>query len=252
MNKFLKSITLIAGIVCCTSIKSFSQIDQSSWQIGAYGGYSVYQGDLTPGALSGYKSISYYAGISGTRILNSRFTVKLNVAHGNIKSDEAKFSSFHKDRAFSFSTNFTEITPVFSWNIFDDAYQEQDQLFSPYVFAGAGVTLFDVKRNFSHMNLTIFNPNHWVNKGLKVDSAIVLPKSAFVIPIGAGTLYYLNDDFSLSAEFTYRFVFSDYLDGFSKSGNTKRKDTYHTLSIGIVHTLFSGSAGGISNPRAIF
>lgn len=252
MQNFFRPVTLIVAITCCLYLNTFSQVDRSTWQISGNAGYVVYQGDLTPNSVSGYKSISYFFGIGGTKIIDPYISVKLNVSYGKLKADESRYSSFHKDRAFSFSTSITEITPLFSWNILGNNYLELEQDFSPYVFAGAGVALMKVKRDFTKINRTVFNANHWVSQGLAVDSATKIPSTAFVIPIGAGTEYYINDDFSISADLTYRFCFSDYLDGFSKSGNKGRHDSYHTLTIGLVHTLFSGRAGGVTSPRSIF
>jgi long-subunit fatty acid transport protein len=54
-----------------------------------------------------------------------------------------------------------------------------------------------------------------------------------VIPLGAGIRYTLNARWSLNAELDYRFSFSDYIDGFSKSANPNAMDAYYSLSAGL-------------------
>ena len=39
------------------------------------------------------------------------------------------------------------------------------------------------------------------------------------------------------AEASYRFTFTDYLDGFSEVANPKKKDYYSSYSVGLIYTL---------------
>ena len=58
-----------------------------------------------------------------------------------------------------------------------------------------------------------------------------------MIPVGAGIRYNLSPRIALTAEGSYRLVFTDYLDGFSVAANPKQNDHYHTMNVGVVYRL---------------
>jgi hypothetical protein len=114
--------------------------------------------------------------------------------------------------------------------------QARSPRFSPYLFAGGGFAFLNIKRDWSKMDPTVFGDNTDVQSGLVIDAAKTLPRMIPVIPVGAGVRYTLNDRFSLTAETSYRFSNTDYLDGFSKSANAGRNDHYLSHSIGIIYS----------------
>ena len=108
--------------------------------------------------------------------------------------------------------------------------------FSPYLFAGAGLSFVKITKDYSKMNTSIFSAESDVQAGLNEDNARSLPRVLPVIPAGAGIRYSLSEKFAVFAETAYRFMFTDYLDGFSQSVNPKQNDHHHTTSLGLIYS----------------
>ena len=227
-----------AFIVCIGNINSAkAQLNLSKWQVGVNAGIFIYQGDLTPAPIGSYRTLSPGFGLYISRILSSSFILRTNLAKGTLKGYDGAYQSpwWRKERNFKFSTPVTEISELLVWNIFKNNSNESDRRFSPYVYAGAGVSLLKISRDYSNMNTTIFDDGSDVVAGLAKDMATKPPSAILVLPAGVGVEYYLTPHISLTAETSFRYTFTDYLDGFSQSANPKRKDYYHSHTIGLVY-----------------
>mgnify|MGYP000935944430 CR=1 FL=1 len=230
-------VLALAGFVFFASSKAYSQLNLSKWQVGANVGAFIYQGDLTPSPIGSYRTASPGFGLHISRVLSPSFLARTNFQRANLKGDDAVYASpsWRRDRNFMFSTPVTEISELLVWNIFRNTQNQQDRKFSPYVFAGAGVSLLRVNRDYSRMNKAIFTSESQVISGLAVDMAHRTPRALLVLPVGAGVEYNLSPHISLTAETSFRYTFTDYLDGFSQSANPKRKDYYHSHTIGLIY-----------------
>jgi outer membrane receptor protein involved in Fe transport len=56
-----------------------------------------------------------------------------------------------------------------------------------------------------------------------------------VLPMGIGIRYPISSRISINAETSYRFTFTDYLDGFSKAANDSRRDSYLSHTVGLIY-----------------
>jgi hypothetical protein len=232
------SMLVITCIAICMGVnQAYSQLNLSKWQIGANAGVFIYQGDLTPSALGSYRTLSPGFGLYISRILSPSLILRTNFAKGKLKGNDAAYSSpwWRKERNFKFSSPVTEISELLVWNILRNNSNEEGYRFSPYVYAGAGVSLLKVNRDYSTMNKSFFGDGGEVAAGLAADMARKPPSATLIIPVGAGVEYYLTPHISLTAETAFRYTFTDYLDGFSQAANPKRKDYYHTHTIGLVY-----------------
>jgi hypothetical protein len=202
--------------------------------VGLSGGVFVYQGDLTPQTAGSYKTLTPQVALRVYRILTPSFSARLNITGGKLRGDEGVYNNpeFRKQRNFNFSTPVVEISLQGVWYILGFS----NPRFSPYVFAGGGVALVNIKRDYSKLNTEIFGPGSEVQNGLAVDAAQKLPNAIPVVPVGAGLRYYFNDRFSFIGETGYRLSFTDYLDGFSKAANPKLNDHYSDHSVGVVYS----------------
>ncbi|MBK7433119.1 MAG: outer membrane beta-barrel protein [Chitinophagaceae bacterium] len=229
--------------LCFSTQLSYSQLNLSKWQVGVNGGVFVYQGDLTPSALGSYRTLSPGFGLYVSRILSPSFILRTNFARGSVKGADAAYASpwWRKERNFKFSSPVTEISELLVWNILRNNGNEEGYRFSPYVYGGAGVSILKVSRDYSGMNPTVFAENTEVMNGLAADMAKRPPRATLVVPLGAGVEYYLTPKISLTAETAFRYTFTDYLDGFSQSANPKRKDYYHSHTVGLVYKFGSKS-----------
>ena len=234
MMSVLKKTALTAIIILSTTPLLHAQIDLSKYEIGLSGGVFVYQGDLTPQPLGAYKTMKPQLALHVYRILSPAFSVRLNLNRGKLYGNDAVYSNpaWRKQRNFNFTTPVTELSVQGVWNIL----QARSPRFSPYVFAGAGLSFLKIKRDWSNLDPALFGDGSDAQTGLAIDAAKTLPRIIPVVPVGAGVLYALNDRFSLTGETSYRLSFTDYIDGFSKSANPGKNDHYLSHSIGVIYS----------------
>jgi hypothetical protein len=233
MSVLKKSAAVVILIVSSTSFVH-AQIDLSKYEVGVSGGVMIYQGDLTPEKIGAYKTMRRQFAFHVYRIMSPSFSLRFNVNRGKLHGDDARYANpdWRRQRNFNFTTPVTEFSLQGVWNIL----QARSPKFSPYVFAGVGVSFLKVRRDWSNFNAAAFGDGSDVQAGLAIDAVTPTPRVIPVVPVGAGVRYALNDRFSLNAETSYRLSFTDYLDGFSKSANPGKKDHYFTHSIGVIYS----------------
>jgi hypothetical protein len=232
MKPVLKTIGLPCLFFFAFANPLFSQSSLSRYEFGVNAGALIYQGDLTPEKFGSYQTLKPLLGLTIGRILSPSFTARISVSHGRLRGDESKYQTpvWRRQRNFSFTSPLIEVTGQVVWSFLEKGAPQ----FSPYLFTGAGVGITRIKRDYSKLNSLVFAENQQVQDGLAIDAARSLPRVIPVVPVGAGIRYYLNDRLSLTAETSYRFIFTDYLDGFSFAANPKRDDHYLSHSIGLV------------------
>lgn len=246
MKSVLKRTAAVAVIVFGNTLYVFSQIDLSKYELGLTGGVFVYQGDLTPQKIGSYKTMKPQLALHIYRKFTPTFSVRLNINRGKLYGDDAKYSNpdWRQQRNFNFTTPVTELSVQGVWSFLENKAPR----FSPYVFAGAGLSFVKIKRDYSNYNAAYFGENSDVAAGLTQDAAKTLPRALPVAPIGAGVRYYLNDRFSFIGETSYRLSFTDYLDGFSKAANSSKNDHYLSHSVGVVYS-FGKKNKGLGCPK---
>jgi Domain of unknown function (DUF6089) len=234
MKSVLTKTAAVAVFVLGNTLYVFSQLNLSKYEVGLSGGTFVYQGDLTPERLGAYKTIKPQLSLHIYRKINTTFSMRLNVSRGRLYANDAKYSNpdWRQQRNFNFTTPVTELYLQGVWSFLENSQPR----FSPYIFAGAGISFLKIKRDFSNFNAAYFGESAEVNAGLAEDAAINLPRTIAVAPFGAGVRYTLSDRFSLIGETSYRLSFTDYLDGFSKSANPAKNDHYLSHNIGVVYS----------------
>jgi hypothetical protein len=235
--KFLSTkLTLIFTTVLCSSMNAAAQLDNPKYEFGINLGFLVYQGDLTPQQIGSFKTQKFSVGLHASRLLSSSFSVRANLAFGKLKGDDAKYSTpeFRQQRNFNFTSPVTELTGQLVWNVTGRNYA--DKGFSPYLFAGVGVSFLNIKRDYSNINTDYFGgETSEILIGLDADAAHSLPRVIPVVPIGAGVKYFFTPNWAVNAETSYRIATTDYLDGFSQAANPDKKDNYLGYSIGVIY-----------------
>ena len=228
-------VFIVLFITGCVGIAK-AQINLSNWQVGVNGGIFVYQGDLTPSTLGSYKTVKPTLSVYVSRILSPSFLLRTNLALGQLKGDESKYSSpaYRRQRNLSFTTPVTELSELLVWNMFGNSSNEIGNKFSPYIFGGIGVSFLNVKRA-SNLNKSYFANEPTVAIGLAADMRVNPPTAILVVPVGAGIEYYLTPHIALTAETNFRYTRTDYLDGFSKVTNTNKNDFYQSHTVGLVY-----------------
>ncbi|MFN8252725.1 MAG: DUF6089 family protein [Ferruginibacter sp.] len=241
MKSVFKKTALAATLVFGSYPFIYSQTGLSKYEVGLSGGVFVYQGDLTPQQLGSYKTMKPQLALHVYRKISPVFSVRLNLNRGKLYGNDAKYSNpdWRQQRNFSFTTPVTELSVQGVWSFLEN----RTPRLSPYVFAGAGLSFVNIKRDYSNYNAAYFGESSGVSAGLAQDAATSLPRVIPVAPVGAGVRYYLNERFSLIGETSYRLSFTDYLDGFSKSANAGKNDHYMSHSVGVIYSFGKKNKG---------
>lgn len=230
----LKKLMIITPLLVCSYGLVQAQFVSGKHEIGVNIGALIYQGDLSPKTIGSLKTARPTLGIYYNRILTPYWSVRANLNIGSLHGDDARFDepAYMQHRNFNFSSRLTELSVLGVYNL----YGNNDNLrkFSTYLFAGGGVSFLKIKRDYSRFDTAFFASDVKLTNGLATDSAAKLPGVIPVLPIGIGVKYAILPRISLVAEGTYRYTFTDYLDGFSYAANPKLKDSYYSVSIGAV------------------
>ena len=243
MKHLIQSITLIVVLFLINNPGIRAQTGLSKWQVGVNGGIFVYQGDLTPSDIGSYKTIQPVFGGYVSRILNPSLLLRTNFAFGKLSGNDAKYSDpeYRQHRNYKFTTPVTEISELLVWNMKSNNSNELGQRFSPYAFAGVGVSFLKISRDYSQFDDHYFAASSDIINGLNADINTTPPRSTLVIPMGLGMEYYLTPKLSLTAETNFRYASTDYLDGFSLGANPDSKDFYHSNTVGLLFRFGKGN-----------
>lgn len=236
MKQLLSRKAFIASVILCINAIANAQPANPKYEFGVNLGFLVYQGDLTPEKFGSFKTQKLALDLHASRIISPSFSVRANLSFGKLKGNDALYNNpdYRQQRNFNFTSPVTELSAQFVWNVAGRNYA--DKGFSPYLFAGAGLSFLKIKQDWSNINTTYFEPETseiWA--GLAADSAHKLPGILPVIPIGAGMKYFISPHWAVNAETSYRLTSTDYLDGFSKAANPGKKDNYLDYSVGIIY-----------------
>jgi hypothetical protein len=241
-----KTTAIVFIVFLSASIKSNAQF-YKDMSIGLNGGIYVYQGDLTPQKLGSFKTIQPGFSLFAKKPINYFLSARLHISVARLKGDDSRYSepAYRKQRNFYFTSSVNEFSGQLVWNIRGMNYE--DKGIQPYIFSGAGVSLIKTRKDFSRIDPTVFGEGSDVIAGLAVDNAHGTPRAIFSVPVGVGAEYPISNRFSVNIETSYRFIFTDYLDGFSQSANPKLQDHYHSTSAGLIYK-FGNRDKGIACP----
>jgi hypothetical protein len=231
--KFVKQVNLLILLVSTSHFLS-AQKSKYRYEFGLNAGFAVYQGDLTPRRLGSFETQKFSVNLHASRIMNDFLSVSGNLFLGKLKGDDAVYDEpeFRQQRNFNFTSPVTELSVQLVLNLTGSNYRERG--FSPYLFAGGGLSLVKIRRDWSGINAAYFSEAETVWTGLDADSAHSLPRLLPVIPLGGGVKYFFKPNWAVNAETSYRVATTDYLDGFSRSANPEKKDNYFSYSVGLI------------------
>jgi hypothetical protein len=234
MNNLLRVSLCLAVSLTLLLHASAQKITKPKYEIGARLSALIYQGDLATSPIGSYGTPGPGAGLFGTWIIDWSWSMRVTADYGTFKADDASYEtpSWRRLRNFSFSTSLMEVSAQMLYTIGDNYTADRLQT---YVFAGAGVSLLKVKRDYSRTDPNYFSSRDWLAKGLAADSKAELPQRCLVFPVGAGFRFGIGDYMSVFGEGTYRLMSTDYLDGFSRSANPSLLDHYTNLSVGVIY-----------------
>jgi hypothetical protein len=209
MNKYLVHILLILPL---------GAFGQKELEIGLFGGFANYQGDLVAPHIE-FSETKFSYGVFARYHLSEKVKFKLNGYFGFISgSDENNTGTALRNRGWSFESTLQEVAVTAEYHPIGRSRLGETGIFrkqiSPYAFAGAG--------------MVIMTPTVAVEKP---EDEALFPETDFnstslTVPFGAGVRADLFEFLSLGFEVGWRVTLSDYLDGVSQNGNPDKNDTY--------------------------
>jgi hypothetical protein len=229
--KALLSLVVIAFLFI-SEIKA--QFELPKYEFGVRLSGLIYQGDLSPSPLGSIKRPTIGAGFFLTRIINKSISLRTNVDFGSLTDDDSKYSDpvWKPERNLQFKTSFTDLSAHIVYHLKNN-YDNNGVI--PYFFTGVGVSFINVTRNADSFNYAFHDWQSWVIPGLAKDLQTTPPKSILFIPAGFGFKCSVTPNLSLLGEATFRFMFTDYLDGFSEVAHKERNDHYTNISLGVLY-----------------
>ncbi len=246
----MKAIRKTSAIV----LLSLFFINKSSAQfykdmsVGLNGGIYVYQGDLTPERFGSSTTIQPGFSIFAKKPINHFLAARVHISIARLKGDDSRYGKpeYRQHRNFYFSTPVKEFSAQLVWNIFGKNYEDKGIM--PYIFSGVGVTHVSIKKDYSRLDTVYYNKiSSPIYDNLDIDNAMGTPDVLLSVPVGIGAELPISNRLSINVETSYRFIFTDYLDGFSQAAGPKYKDHYHSTSAGIIYK-FGNKDKGVACP----
>lgn len=237
LQVFITALGLLGG----SSVLQAQRISLSRWEFGAGAGIFLYQGDLAPARFGGYKDPKLGLNLFVSRIMNANLALRAQFSHSTLKTDESDYSKpeWRQQRNLAFKTPLNEFSLLAVWHTNGDQMEEPNlKVLSPYIFAGGGLSVLNVRRDFTRFSSDYFNTQPSVIAGVAADMAHRTPRVIPVIPVGAGVKYPVSTKVSLMAEASYRLGFNDYIDGVSQAANPRKNDHYYSVSVGVTYRPF--------------
>ena len=242
MKAYLRKSSFVIVITAISFLKTNAQFQ--GIEVGAGLGAYVYEEDLTPNRFGSFKTIKPGIHFLGSKIINSNLSLRINFTIAKLKGDESKYSDpdYRQQRNFNFRNGLFELSVLGVWDILGNNYTREKGKLSPYLFSGGGLSFVKINRDWTNLNTEFFDPESAVQTGLTIDAQKSLPWVMPFIPVGFGLRYEFSNRFAFNAETGYRFVFTDYLDGFSYSANPEKDDHYHSTTIGLIMKFGKGNS----------
>lgn len=197
-------------------------------ELGVVGGFMSYSGDISERRVEiGETKIGL--GLFARHTFSNNFAVKGMVYYGELSGDDVNAPTEGlQNRKFRFSAPVVETSALMEFSFLSNERSLAGRLHgSPYFFAGFGITYADPTASYYGPDAADPTKNPFPEPE---------PQSIFfTIPVGMGAKVYLDERIGLNAEFGWRPVFSDKLDGVSLSANPNKKDWYIVMNLGLTY-----------------
>jgi OmpA-OmpF porin, OOP family len=215
---------------------SFSQ----NAEIGLVLGGTAYRGDIEVRPNTIFPQMRPVAGIFYRYHASNWWAFRGQLLFGQFSADEKRFpvasvDNWREKRGVSFTTPFLELSILPELRFLTISNVDF------YAFGGVGGLYFNPNVNYNEPNPIIGDKN--------LDKNADFSKIAFVIPVGGGMQWFINEKTAIGLEVSGRKADTDYIDGLSLSANAKVKDYYFFVNATFSTMIGSPKRGNVGRGR---
>lgn len=201
----MRSLLVILSFLSTITLTSA----QKGWELGGWLGTSFYFGDLNNRLNITQPGIA--GGLNARYNFNTRISAKNSLNFGRVgASDENSPNTFEKTRNLSFNSNIYDFTSTIEFNFFNYVHGSSSENMTPYLLGGICVFRFNPTTELDGVK---YNLKDFGTEGQSNGSEYFGISSGIVV--GGGYKWDITYDLSLNIEFSYRILFTDYLDDVS-------------------------------------
>lgn len=217
------------------------------FEAGAFGGISVYTGDLNPDRLfhEVYPAGGVVARFNHSQRLSTRLNATYSMLRGNDSQTGQAYSNIlespdYPSDYYAFETPMVELSVQGEFHLLPLRQSDSPALWTPYLFAGAGGLYFSPEPMQLSDGGSSGGPTGGAHWHLDDDAGYM--ELTWVGIAGLGVKYRLSRSFTASLEAGLRITGSDYLDEVSHKGDPGRNDWYTLAGLSLTY--------GIDSPRS--
>lgn len=200
----IRMIFLVA-LLTWTAQNAYAQTFEAGIFVGAAG----YNGDIDVNAQNWWSAKRPAVGLVGKYRLSERWLLRGQLVSTRLTASEKNSSvAWQQARGFAFTNRLNELSILGEYDFFNIGN------FKLYGLGGVALAFHTPKTDYN--NSDIQNTDSQSNKFT----------TSFVIPLGLGVKYPIAPRWTLGAEGTVRYTFTDYFDGISNLANPKKNDAY--------------------------
>lgn len=199
-------------LLFCFFALNLSLLNAQRLEVGVFGGYSVYSGDLSRSEFGLYfDQLGLAYGALARFDVNKWVSARISANYAEVTGND-QFGS-NPDRDLNFETDVFEVSLIGEINFYGAAAFEDNFVFVPYIFGGIGLFNFNPKTEFED-TLVELQPLGTEGQGLPgYESPYQLTQIMF--PLGIGAKMTFNNKITIGIEIGSRKLLTDHLDDVS-------------------------------------
>ncbi len=187
-------------------------INAQFMEVGGFGGVASYIGDVNEGVFLPNTQVMFGGFICYN--FHPNFSAKAIFLKGTLQARDRNSGKPHiRERNLSFKSDLMEMGFQFDFNIFSFAPDNSGRVFSPYLFTGASLILFQPTTVYEGETIYLQQVGT-EGQGLE-GFAEKYKLFSFAFPVGIGIKYAISNRINIGLEIGYRFTLTDYIDDVS-------------------------------------
>ena len=244
----MKRFLIFIIILCLTNPFTNAQL----WKMKRYEASAGLGSSMAFGDVGGFSRDENILGLRDLSFLQTRFNFNLSLKYRILDDFNARLSlsygllHFTDQRGSNENRGYEASTSIFEPAILGEYYFIKNKTENLYTFYKGQKSIF--RGIFSSFDLYAFTGigglSYKVNGNDKLENSGNMNTGGFtaVIPAGAGIVLIFTPDFNFGLEIGRRFLFSDFLDGYTTQYSGS-KDVYYFFNVTMTYMLKTGRNG---------